>query len=204
MNLSIVIENTLYFLALINPASKILFLSSKVPAYTKQEIVSISIRSSIVAFCILAILATFGNFLLQTVFHVEIYSLSVAGGIILFIIGLTAVRQGKFFEDYEEVQSITDLSIVPLAAPLIAGPGTMTAAISFSSMHGIVNTLLCVFVAICINLFLMLMSQQIGRFFERVNATGPVIRITGLVVTAVATQMIFNGCGSWFAKILMH
>jgi len=99
MSLAQIIENTLYFLALINPVSKVLFLTAKKPAYTRQELFSLSIKATLVALLILSILSSFGNFLLVSVFHVEIYSLSVAGGIILFIIGLTAVREGKFFEE---------------------------------------------------------------------------------------------------------
>lgn len=202
MEISSIIENTLYFLALINPASKILFLSTKQPPFSKKELFSISIKSSLIAFIILAILTAIGNFLLVNIFHVEIYSLSVAGGIILFIIGLTAVRQGRFYEKELEAQSLTDISVVPLAAPLIAGPGTMTAAISYASIHGVINTLICISFAIIINLLLMLISFQIGKGLEKANATGPLIRITGLIVTAVAMQMIFSGSATWITKTL--
>jgi multiple antibiotic resistance protein len=202
MEISQIIENTLYFLALINPVSKILFLSSMQPPYSKQELFSISIRSSVVAFFILAVLTAIGNFLLVNIFHVEIYSLSVAGGIILFIIGFNAVRQGSFHEEGSEIRDAADVSVIPLAAPLIAGPGTMTAAISFASMHGVVNTLLCISLAIILNLLSMLMSFHIGKGLEKVHATGPTIRITGLIVTAVATQMIFSGCATWITKTL--
>lgn len=202
MDTSQIIENTLYFLALINPVSKILFLSTKQPPYTKQDLYSLSIRSSIVAFFILAILTAVGNFLLVKIFHVEIYSLSVAGGIILFIVGLTAVRQGRFFEEGLETRNLGDISVVPLAAPLIAGPGTMTAAISYASINGVINTLICISLAIILNLLFMLLSFQIGKGLERVHATGPMIRITGLIVTAVATQMIFSGTAVWIGKIL--
>lgn len=197
MNIRIIIENTLYFLALINPVSKILFLSSKNPPYKKNELITLSLRSSIVAWLILATIITMGKFLFEDIFHVSIYALSTAGGIILFIVGLTAVRKGSFYEDSDVNQNISNISIVPLAAPLIAGPGTITAAISFSSINGIIPTFLCVTIAVFINLLFMLSSFQIGNFLERTHATGPLIRITGLIVTAVAMQMIFSGCASW-------
>jgi multiple antibiotic resistance protein len=201
MTIQQLLENTIYFLALINPASKILFLSTKDPAYKRHELFSVSMRSSLVAWLILVLLTFSGNFVLSTIFHVEIYSLSVAGGIILFIIGLNAVRKGQFYEkNYATGES--DLSIVPLAAPLIAGPGVMTAAISFASMHGIVMTLLCITLAVIFNLFFMLASLRIGRFLERVRAIGPIIRITGLIVTSVAMQMIFSGLTMWVDRNL--
>lgn len=199
--ISSLIENTIYFLALINPASKILFLSSKEPPYTTRELVAVSLKASLVAWIILIILIVCGNLVLRSIFHVEIYSLSVAGGIILFIIGLNAVRNGRFYEK-ADFGSANDVSIVPLAAPLIAGPGVMTAAISFASMNGVVTTLSCVTFGIIINLVFMLLSLQIGRFLERIHATSAVIRITGLIVTSVAMQMIFSGCALWVRRLM--
>lgn len=200
MQMSTIIENTIYFLALINPASKILFLSSKEPPYSSKEIRAVSLKSSFIAWIILIILIVSGNFVLNSIFHVQIYSLSVAGGIILFIIGLNAVRNGNFYEK-DDFEKATDVSIVPLAAPLIAGPGVMTAAISFASMNGVAVTLICVSLGVLINLAFMLMSLRIGRFLERINVTGAVIRITGLIVTSVAMQMIFSGCALWVQRL---
>ena len=150
---------------------------------------------------ILALLTSLGNFLLATVFHVHIYSLNIAGGIVLFIVGLTAVRKGRFYEE-AVLQNVPDISIVPLAAPLIAGPGTIAAAISFSSVCGIPHTLLCISLALILNLLIMLTSLHIGYALEKVNATGPLIRITGLIVTAVAVQMILSGCAEWLTETL--
>lgn len=206
IDMSQIIENSLYFLALINPISKVLFIASMHPAYSHKELISISMRSTIVALLILVTLASVGNFLLVRVFHVEIYSLSVAGGIILFIIGLNAVRKGSFFETNEENEKenskTLDISVVPLAAPLIAGPGTMTAAISFASMDGTIITIACITIAVLINLVCMLLSLRINRALEKINATEPLIRITGLIVTAVAMQMIFSGCATWVKSVI--
>jgi len=203
MNFPGVLENTIYFLALINPPSKIFLLCSKQPPFTRRELFSISMRSTIAALAILVTLASAGSFILVTIFHVEIYSLSVAGGIIIFLVGLKAVTQGKFFYDEDTTSLKTpDISIVPLAAPLIAGPGVITAAISASSIFGLTSTLLSLTIALVINFILMLLSSHIGRAMERVNATGPMIRITGLIVTAVAVQMIFSGCGEWLKHTL--
>ena len=202
MELSQIFENTLYFLALVNPASKILFLSTRQPPYTQREMTLLSLRSSLVAWLILVILTAIGNFLLVSVFNVEIYSLSVAGGFILFMVGLNAVQKGRFFEETKEMQNISEVSVVPLAAPLIAGPGAMTAAISYASIHGILTTVICITIALLVNLAFMLASSKIGWILQKMGIIGPLIRITGLVVTAVAMQMMFSGCASWITKTL--
>ena len=196
-----IIENTLYFLALVNPASKIFLLSTIQPPYTSKELWNVSLRSTIVAFLILLVLAGTGKFLLVSVFHVQMYSLNVAGGIILFIIGLTAVRKGRFFEE-TALRRVSEISIVPLASPLIAGPGTITAAIYYSSRHGFILTMICLSLALLINFIIMLSSLYIGQSLERVNAIGPIVKITGLIVSAVATQMVFSGVQEWVIMML--
>lgn len=201
------LENSLYFLALLNPASKILFLASKKPAFTARQIWHISYRSTIVALILLLVFCVVGQFLLEHIFHISIYSLKVAGGIVLFIIGFTAMRKGVFYQrdsGDEDHESIDDISIVPLAAPLIAGPGTITAAISFSAEYGLISTVLALTLAVLVNFVFMLFSLGINRVLEYLCITGPLIRITGLIVSAVAVQMIFDGSAEWLKLVLSH
>jgi multiple antibiotic resistance protein len=201
MSADTILQTSLYFLALINPVSKIFILSSLQTSYPRELLLKISLKATIAAWLILLFLSSMGHFVLKIIFHVEIYSLQVAGGIVLFIIGLTAVRKGRFFE--QELQgSPDDFSIVPLAAPMIAGPGTITAAISFSSTHGMSITILSLSIAILINFLLMLSSPWIGRTFERFHVFGPFIRITGLIVAAVAVQMVLTGLAQWLKPLL--
>jgi multiple antibiotic resistance protein len=134
--------------------------------------------------------------LLKNVFHVELYSLKVAGGIVLFLVGLSAVQRGRFHESAQRGKP-DDLSIVPLGAPLIAGPGTITAAISFSSEQGFVLASIAMTLALGLNFLIMLMAFPIGKQLERIHATGPLVRITGLIVAAVAAQIVFDGLNEW-------
>ncbi len=201
MDALLVFKTSLYFLALINPASKIIFISSLCKEKTPKEIVDLSIKSTIVAFFILVILGVAGKFILENVFHVEIYSLKIAGGIILFMVGLLAVRNGVFY-NMESTDKFDNLSVVPLAAPLIAGPGTIAAIISFSSQIGIPITLISLTIGLTMNLVFMLLSNKIGAVLERLYVTGPIIRITGLIVATVSVQMILSGVGEWAVIIL--
>ena len=200
MNSMLVISNVLYFLALINPVSKVFILCTLQPPCSHRELAMLSVRSTVVAFLILLVLTICGDFLLRDVFRVDIYSLKIAGGLVLFLIGLTAVRRGRFFE--ETLARSSDISIVPLAVPLLAGPGTMTGAISFASEYGIILTLICITLALAINLGIMLFSARIGKALERMHATGPLIRITGLIVATVAVQMVLDGLSKWICVYL--
>jgi len=195
------LETSLYLLATINPPSKIFLLSSMDPPYTRKEMLDVCLRSSFVAFLILATMAVAGNVLLMNVFKIDLYSLRVAGGIVLLIVGLHAVSKGRFYEK-TEMEKVSDLSIVPLAAPFIAGPGSITVAISIVSISGMGTALACILAAILANLLIMLSSPFIGKALEKVHAIGPCVRITGLIVMAMAVQMILMGLRDWLAPIV--
>lgn len=201
MNAETIIQLSLYFLALINPASKVFILSSVQAQYSRDQLFKISAKATIAAWLILIFLSLAGHFVLKVIFRVDIYSLQIAGGIVLFIIGLTAVRKGRFFEQ-EPQSSLDDFSIVPLAAPMIAGPGTITASISLASSYGVLITIISLSIAILINFVIMLFSPGIGKTFERFHVFGPFIRITGLIVAAVAVQMVLSGLAQWLKPLL--
>ena len=124
------------------------------------------------------------------------YSLRITGGLVVFMIGWSAVREGRFHPKSESPgmpENFTDISLVPLAAPLIAGPGTIAAAISGTAEFGLFSTSLALTLAIGINFVIMLFSPAINSFLGKIHALGPLIRLTGLIIAAVALQMIITG-----------
>ena len=201
MELRDYLETSIYLLATINPASKIFLLSSMEPPYTYRQLLSVTLKSSIVAFLILAILGVAGESILMGLFRINLYSLKVAGGLILLSVGMHAVSKGSFYEktDFEQ---ISELSIVPLATPFIAGPGSITIAISIAAGYGYLASVICVFLAVAANMAFMLTSPILGKFLDKVHAIGPTVRITGLIVMAMAVQMILGGLGDWLRPLL--
>ena len=71
--------------------------------------------------------------------------------------------------------------------------GMIAAAIANSVSEGIFSTTLSLAVAIFINFLLMVCASGINRFLTRTHMLGPLIRLTGLVISAVAMQMIITG-----------
>ena len=190
------VENSLYLLALLNPASKVMFLSSYDPPLDRPRIFELAWKSSLAALIILVVLAGAGEWVLTKIFRVEMYSLRITGGLVVFMIGWSAVREGRFHPKSESPgmpENFTDISLVPLAAPLIAGPGTIAAAISGTAEFGLFSTSLALTMAIGINFVIMLFSPAINSFLGKIHALGPLIRLTGLIIAAVALQMIITG-----------
>ena len=191
------LETTLYFLALLNPTSKILFLSTRCSAMSRSELHRIAWRATMFAFGILLLFCIFGNFLLLRIFRVELYALKLAGGLVLLFTGMTAVQKGVFFQHDANGLACGDISVVPLAAPLIAGPGTIAMTVSLSLQYGIFRTLLPLAAALLINAAGMLASRFISRLLASVGMIEPLIRLTGLLIMAIAMQVMLSGAAEW-------
>ena len=193
--IKIIIENALYLIALLNPASKVMFLSTYEPKLSRKQIFELSWKSSTAALFILITLALFGEIVLSKIFRVELYSLKITGGIVLFMIGLVAIREGHFVnrDERQKQMNFTDLSLIPLATPLIAGPGIIAAGISTAAQYGVISVIISLFLGIFINFAIMLFSSAINRVLEKLHLIGPLIRLTGLIISGVAAQMIING-----------
>ncbi|MEG2759284.1 MAG: MarC family protein, partial [Rikenellaceae bacterium] len=102
------------------------------------------------------------------------------------------LQKGAFL-NLDKGTRIEDIIAVPIAVPMIAGPATITAVVTMPSIYGQFTTLIAVTVAILLNLIIMRNARHIAGVLVKHNIMLPMIRITGLIVAAIGTQMIFNG-----------
>jgi multiple antibiotic resistance protein len=195
-----VLMQTTFFLALINPISKVVVLSAMGGEMEGKELRAVSLEATIVGLAILVLLALGGAPILTQFFHVQVHSLRIAGGVVLFIMGLQALMKGRFFE-VSPGQKLRDVSIVPLASPMIAGPATITAAISETAHLGFAVTGPAIVLALAVNFAIMTCSLRIARWMTRFNLMGALIRMTGILVTAIAVQMALDGVQTWLTVV---
>ena len=186
-------------LALINPVQKIFLINSLQERLTDKELRYISIKSSITAFVILMFFLFLGNAIFSYVFRIQLYSFRVTCGMVLLYSGWTALQQGVLINIGKDVR-IQDISSVPIAIPMIAGPGTITATVTFPAQYGVLVTVMAVFAALLVNLIIMLYAKNIGRVMIKLNIMSPFIRIIGLIIATIGIQMIFDG-GIEFLKM---
>ena len=198
MSIAGTLIDALYLTVLVNPISKISVLALFPTSEGRAELRSAAIRASAIAYVILFGMALGGDLLLRTVFHVDLYSLQIAGGVVLFVVGFRALTRGVFFE-LEMSSRLSDISIVPLASPLIAGPATISASLSMGAEHGHIQVGLALLIAVSCNLGLMLLAVPIGGFLTRHNIMGALIRITGLLVTTIGVQLVLGGVSAWLS-----
>jgi multiple antibiotic resistance protein len=134
------------------------------------------------------------------VFHIQLYAFQVTCGVVLFYNGITGLQKGVFLQVDQNVK-LTDLSAVPIAMPMIAGPATITAAVTFPAHYGWRITIISIFGALGVNLLLMLFSKSIGNVLTKLNFMNALIRITGLIVATIGVQMVFTGITNFISTL---
>ncbi len=200
MEFRLVLSVFVAILALVNPVQKIFVITSLQNQFTDKELRYLSSKSSLTAFIILVFFLFLGQLIFTYVFHIELYAFQVTCGVVLFYNGITGLQKGVFLQLDQNIR-LADLSAVPIAMPMIAGPATITAAVTFPAHYGKAVTVVAIFLALSVNLLLMLFAKHIGKVLTRYNFMNALIRITGLIVATIGVQMIFTGISNFIHTI---
>lgn len=192
MDIKLFFSAFLAFLALVNPVQKLFVVFSLQDNYTPIELKKIVTRATITALGILILFLFLGDIILNYVFNLQIYAFQITCGVVLFYNGFVGLQKGAFLS-VDQNTRIEDIIAVPIAVPMIAGPATITAVVTMPSIYGSLTTLLAVVLAVLLNLLIMRNAGKIASLLVKHNILMPMIRITGLIVAAIGTQMIFNG-----------
>jgi len=200
MNLKLLLSSLVAFFALVNPIHKILVVTSLEKQFNAKELRYLSIKSSFTAFIILIFFLFLGELIFNYVFHIQLYAFKVACGIVLFYNGIEGLQKGAFLKIDKNI-NLDDILTVPIAMPMIAGPATITAAVTFPAQYGRVITILAILIALFINLLLMIYAKQIGKFLARLNILNALIRITGLIVATIGLQLVFDGITNYISTL---
>ncbi|MGE0090573.1 MAG: MarC family protein [Bacteroidales bacterium] len=200
INLKLLLSGFVAFIALVNPIQKVFVITSIQQQFDKKSTAAISIRSTITALIILIFFLLVGEIVFNYVFRIELYAFQVTCGVVLFYNGISGLQKGIFI-NLEKNMTIKDITAVPIAIPMIAGPATITAAVTFPSHYGHSNTIIAIIAALLVNLVFMLFASKIGQFLSKLNLMNPLIRIFGLIVATIGVQLIFNGISSFVFDI---
>lgn len=190
------------FFATIGPIEAAVLFAAFAPAITAEERRTIAAKAVGIATIILVGAALFGGPLLHQL-GVGIAALQTAGGIILLLIALEMIfaRPTSAFRlsppEGAEAQAREDLAIFPLATPLLAGPGSMSAAILLAAnaradATSLAVTLAALAAVMLITLGLLVISNQLSRILG-VTAQRVLMRVFGILLAAIAVQAMFNG-----------
>ncbi|SEE60540.1 multiple antibiotic resistance protein [Rhizobiales bacterium GAS191] len=169
----------------------------------------VALRACLIAFVIMTFFALGGGRIL-TVLGVGLPAFRIAGGLLLFWIAFEMVFEARTERKAETAQSaitidhIRNVAAFPLAIPLLAGPGAITATILLAGRAGSDPRLLAILVALigavlaaCALVFLL--AERISRLL---GVTGNVVlsRLLGVILAALAVQFVIDGASAAFGR----
>jgi multiple antibiotic resistance protein len=162
---------------------------------------SVALRASVIAGAILVGTALLGDWLFRAL-GISLPAFRIAGGLLLFAIafemvfGIRMRREGRAAEEAVE-EHVRNIAAFPLAIPLLAGPGAMTATVLLAGRAAgnllLTGLLLAVVVLVAASCFVtFIFAGQISRML---GLTGNIVlsRLLGVLLAALAVQYVVDG-----------
>ncbi len=150
--------------------------------------------ATLVGVILLLVFAFTGQEIL-TIFGLSIYSFEVAGGILLLIVSIRILISGT---KHEPEDSPETLGAVPIAIPLLVGPGAITTTIFNLQTYGIIISIVSVIVVLALTWVIL---RFINPIYRVLGKTGSVViaRVMALLIAAIAIQYILTGVTHFLA-----
>jgi multiple antibiotic resistance protein len=160
-------------------------LTQKMPAKQERKVYN----TAVLVGSVLLLVFAFTGQEIFTLFGVSIYSFEIAGGILLLIISIRILVTGSMQENSESPESI---GAVPIAMPLLVGPGAITTTILNLQTFGTVVAVLSVLAVLAVTWVIL---RFINRIYGVLGKTGAIViaRVMALLIAAIAVQYIVNG-----------
>ena len=173
------------------------------PEKRKREV---AIRGTIIGATILLLFAVAGDTLLEAL-GIGIPAFRIAGGVLLFLLSLDVIfaspsgLRSRTVREQEEVSYEDDVSVFPLAIPLLAGPGAITTVLLYTGERN--ATELAVLVPVLLAVLLLgpvslLLAPHTMRLFGE-TGSNVLTRVLGVLLAALAVQFVLDGIGASLA-----
>lgn len=175
-----------------------LAVTQNIPKAARQQV---ALRAAVLAAVILAGAALIGDWLLRAL-SISLPAFRIAGGLLLFSIAsemVFGVRIRRQSEDAEKAidEQVRNISAFPLAIPLMAGPGAITATVLLSGRAAgeamLLALLLGVIVLVCLLCFVLFVAAERIRTVMGGTANVVLERLLGVLLAALAVQFVVDG-----------
>jgi len=190
------------FFATVGPLDVAAVFAALTASNSQKRRRQMAIRGTLIASTILVLFALTGEQILGLM-GISLPALRTGGGILLLLIGIdmvfarTSGSTSTTDEEEAEAMGKQDISVFPIATPLIAGPGAMGATVLLVAdtegdlvLQGIV--ILSLLAILGMTLVMMLLSAQVDRLFGK-TGMHVITRIMGVLLSSLAVQFIFDG-----------
>jgi len=198
-NFDLFISAFVSLFVIVDPLGTSVVYSSLTKGMNSPELYKTAIKAVTIAIAILVVFCFIGQPLLHHL-GISMSAFRIAGGLLLFI---TAFRMIMGFHDPDQLESARqnhskedDIAIFPMAIPLLAGPGTITATLMFStsalSSIELATIIGVVIIVQLIALVSLLLSPQLMKLMGK-TGNGVMARIMGILLAAMSVQFIADG-----------
>lgn len=186
--------------AIVDPIALVPSFLAMTERHSVEDKVRISWLASLVTFFVLVLFAWTGQWIFR-IFGITLAAFEIAGGVVLLIISLDMLnaRQTTMKETPEEQaagRTKEDIAVTPLAVPMLAGPGAITAVTLLASRADSfpfqATLLLNIFLVSGASFFILRMAAVRSQWIS-VIALKITMRLMGLLLAAIAVQFILNG-----------
>jgi len=197
------------FLVIIDPPGCAPIFASLTRGTSAAHRRAMAVRSSLIAWGVLMFFALLGKPMLNAL-GIQLASFRIAGGVMLFMIALDMVFERRTQRREVRAQSIEgtpqaeDISVFPMAIPMIAGPGSIASAMLWVSRADdaveVATVLAAITAVILLTLVTLLAAGPIMRVLgDRIEAM--ITRILGVILAALAAQFIVDGLKQSFPSL---
>ncbi len=187
---------------IVDPFASVALFISLTAGLPKQATAKIIDESVLWGFIILLVFALIGSYILDF-FGISIEALMIAGGLLMLIVGIEMVREGDkpmATRKGQEEEEVGDIGIVPLATPMLAGPGAISLMIILVANYNLWIVLLST-VLVFIIVYLFFKFSAVVYHLLGMKGARAFTRVMGLLVAAFAMQYILNGIGIWYLHL---
>lgn len=184
------------YFAIMNPIANTAAFIGLTADETRDEQKRIARRALTIAFFIVLAFALLGKAIFH-LFGISLPALRVTGGILVFQIGYHMLQGHSSNLQKSHEESDVDISISPLATPLLAGPGTIATTMNFAAQpgNGEIAITISMFALLCVVTFLFFKySEKTVSFFGQ-RGLKIITRMMGLILAVMGTQMFLHGVG---------
>ena len=192
------------FFAIMNPIANTAVFVALAGHEDKTVQKKIAFKALIISFFVIVLFAILGKTIFQ-VFGITISALRITGGVLVFIIGyhmlhgegsrLHKHKEGESDGEDEEYEDLTDISVTPLAVPILAGPGTIATAMNYSVEGGWTEIVVTIsgFGVLCVVTFICFIFGQKILVLVGESGVAIVTRIMGLILATIGVEMLLEG-----------
>ena len=186
------------FFTLINPFGTMPIFMTMTADLDQSHRTKTAKKASIVSFVTIIIFAFSGQVLFNF-FGISVNSFRIVGGVIFFLMGMDMLqaRLGKVKLKEAEIKTyVNDISVTPLAIPMICGPGALTNAIvMIEDANSIEKKAVLIFAVLIVILLTYIILYSSSRIIKILGETGinVMMRLMGLIVMVIAVEFFFSG-----------